>query len=245
MSRPTPVIVLVETAGTANLGAVARCAAAYGIPDLRLVNPQCEVDETSLMWACYGKRVLDERKTYETLEAALEGTGLAVAFTRREGKRRHRHHTLAQFCQEVLPNYESSLPLALVFGNEESGLANHHLAACHRFAEIPVVSEDGSLNLSHAVAVGLYEIVGRETSTQPPEPGSPMEEPVDALLLQQILERSTETLQMAGYPHHRGVLEEEVTKLKDIVLRSSLQSWEAGLLLGMLKQVAYRLKHGK
>ncbi len=245
MTRPSPVVVLVETAGPANLGAVARCAAAYGIDDLRLVKPQCEVDEMSLMWACYGRRVLDELKTYETLEAALEGTGMAVAFTRREGKRRHRHHTLAQFCQEVLPDYESSLPLALVFGNEESGLANHHLAACHRFAEIPVISDIGSLNLSHAVAVGLYEIVGRETFTQPPEPSSALEEPVDALLLQQLLERTTQTLQQAGYPHHHGVLEEEVTKLKDIVLRSKLQYWEAGLLLGMMKQIIYRLKHGE
>jgi len=235
--------VLVETQGSANLGSVARCAAAYGVTDLRLVAPQCQPDQSTLMWACYGKRVLEELRTFETLEEALSDLGLAVAFTRRDGKRRHRHHSLAQLCQEVLPRYQIEAPLALVFGNEESGLSNHHLAVCQRSAEIPVVASDGSLNLSHAVAVALYEVVGRESVVEPLLPKSYNEEPAAAEDLERLMERCFGTLQTAGYPHHRGVLEDEVSKLKNIVMRSSLQDWEVRLLLGMLKQVRYRLEH--
>lgn len=238
-----PIVILVETMGPANLGSVARSCAAYGITELRLVAPLCQPDESTKMWACYGQRVLDGMKTFDTLEDALVDVGLAVAFTRRDGKRRHRHHSLAQLSSEILPRFRSEAPLALVFGNEESGLSNAHLAACQYSAEIPVVATDGSLNLSHAVAVALYEVVGREREVMPPEPKSEHEAPAKAEDLERLMERCTQTLVAAGYPHHRGVLEEEVAKLKSIVLRSCLQDWEVRLLLGVLKQVRYRLEH--
>lgn len=243
MSHRQPIVVLVETMGAANLGAVARCAAAYGITDLRLAAPQCQPDESTLMWACYGKRVLEGMRSFDSLEAALSDVGLAVAFTRRDGKRRHRHHSLAQLRCEVLPQYRSDAPLALVFGNEESGLSNDHLALCQRTAEIPVLAQDGSLNLSHAVAVALYEVVGREREVMPPEPRSTNEFPAAAVDLERLMERCSSTLAMAGYPHHRGALEDEVSKLKNIVMRCGLLDWEVRLLLGMLKQVRYRLEH--
>lgn len=243
MTERPPVVVLVETMGPANLGSVARSAAAYGITDLRLAAPQCQPDESTLMWACYGKRVLQEMRIFQTLDEALADVGLAVAFTRRDGKRRHRHHSLAQLCQEILPRYQSEAPLALVFGNEESGLSNEQVRICQRSCEIPVLASDGSLNLSHAVAVALYEVVGREREVTPPAPRSEHEMPAAAEDLERLLERCSSTLAMAGYPHHRGLLEDEVAKLKNIVMRSLLQDWEVRLLLGMLKQVRYRLQH--
>ncbi len=243
MTRKPPIVILVETQGPANLGSVARSCAAYGITDLRLVTPLCEPDESTKMWACYGKRVLDGMRSFSSLEEATADAGLAVAFTRRDGKRRHRHHSLAQFVQEVLPQYQMEAPVALVFGNEESGLSNDHVALCQRTVEIPVIATDGSLNLSHAVAVGLYEVVGREREVMPPEPKSYHEMPAGAEDLERLMERTAGTLAMAGYPHHRGALEDEMSKLKNIVMRSALQDWEVRLLLGMLKQVRYRLEH--
>lgn len=231
--------------GPANIGSVARSCAAYGVSELRLVAPACEPDESTLMWACYGKRVLDSMRTFPSLEEALADIGLAVAFSRRQGKRRHRHHSLAQFRQEVMSDYQVSAPLALIFGNEESGLSNDHIYACQRSVEIPVLASDGSLNLSHAVAVALYEIMGREDNTKPPQPTSKNEEPALAEDLERLLEHSSLTLEAAGYPYHHGLLEREVARLKDIVLRSKLEDWEVRLLLGMLKQVRYRLVHPK
>lgn len=238
-----PIVVLVETMGAANLGSVARTCAAYGVSDLRLVAPMCQPDESTLMWACYGRRVLEGMRIFNTLEEALDRTGLSVALTRRHGKRRHRHHNLAQFHETVWPHYQGAGPLALVFGNEESGLSNPDIQSCQRSVEIPVLASDGSLNLSHAVAVTLYEVVGRERTVTAPEPQSNHELPALASDLERLIEQSSQTLDAAGYPYHRGSLEHEVARLKDIVLRSSLQDWEVRLLMGMLKQVRYRLEH--
>lgn len=242
MNDAQPILILVETQGPANLGAIARCAAAYQIQEVRLVSPQCEVDDTTRMWACYGSRVLERLTTYPDLPSALTDVGVAVALTRRDGKRRHKHHSLAQFSEQVLPKYEASGRVALVFGNEESGLANHHLAACQHSAEIPVLASDGSLNLSHAVAITLYELVGRPREF--PEAAPTVHERLAGeQRLGLLMDASRETLALAGYPHHRSNLEDELSKLKEIVMRSQLQEWEVRLLLGMLKQARHRFRH--
>jgi len=48
--------------------------------------------------------------------------------------------------------------VALVFGNETSGLSNEELARCQRFVVIPSNPAYGSLNLAAAVQVVCYEL---------------------------------------------------------------------------------------
>ena len=164
MSEQTPpVVVLVETMGPANLGSVARSAAAFGLTGFRLVTPRCEVDEETLKWACYGKRVLPNLQVYDDLRTALQDVSVSVALSRREGRSRHKHFPLPLLAEKVLPELASGGDIAFVFGNEESGLSREHLKECHFSAEIPVVAGDGSLNLAHAVTVTLYEWVGRSS----------------------------------------------------------------------------------
>jgi tRNA (cytidine32/uridine32-2'-O)-methyltransferase len=48
--------------------------------------------------------------------------------------------------------------VALVFGNERTGLENEELARCHAMVRIPSVDDFSSLNLSQAVQVMAYEL---------------------------------------------------------------------------------------
>ncbi len=197
------------------------------------------------MWACYGSPLLDRLTVFQNLAEATKDLQLAVALTRREGKRRHRHHTLSELCLQVLPEYPDLKSVGLVFGNETSGLANHHLDLCARSAEIPVVAREGSLNLAHAVTVALYEFVGRKLShpSETVATDNPNERPAQGRDLKELLRRTEETLSLADYPRHCSTLEEEMAKLQDLVFRSPMEDWEVRLLQGMLKQVRYRLTH--
>ena len=47
--------------------------------------------------------------------------------------------------------------VALLFGNERTGLENHHMRAVHATALISTGREKSSLNLSHAVGISLHE----------------------------------------------------------------------------------------
>ncbi len=237
-----PVVVLVETNGPANIGQVARSAAAFGLSSFRLAAPRCRPDESTLMWACYGKRVLQRVETFPDLASALADCELAVALSRREGRARHRHYSVRALAESVLPSHPGGGKIALVFGNEESGLALEHLKLCQFSAEIPVVAPDGSLNLAHAVSVTLYELLGRPLESGGlPEPKNDHEEEASAVEIKSLLTRCSETLFKAGYPRHRSTLEEEMVKLTTLVSRSRLEKWEVRLLMGMLKQINYRL----
>ena len=242
MSRQLPVVVLVETMGSANLGAVARTAAAFGLSGFRLVSPRCEVDEETRKWACYGQRVFPGIEVFDDLHAALKDITFAVALSRREGRSRHKHYHLPLLAEKILPDLPDQR-LAFVFGNEESGLSLEHLKACHCSAEIPVVAADGSLNLAHAVTVTLYEWIGRNRSTDsPPPPKNRHEEPASPERIRDLMERCRELLAQVGYPHHRSTLEEEMVKLEAVAAKAQLEDWEARLFFGMIRQIEYRLQ---
>ena len=192
-----PILILVQTMGSANLGSVARTAAAYNLDGFRLVAPRCKLNQESKMWACYGERLFPNIRSFETLKEALEDVDIAVGLSRRSGRYRHRHFDLATLKEAVLPSVlTDETQTAYVFGNEESGLSRADLDLCHYSAEIPVLAHDGSLNLSHAVSITLYEVLGRPTSsTEKPEPKSVHEEAAPMEQVADLLRKGRATLE--------------------------------------------------
>ena len=224
--------------GSANIGSVARSTAAFGLDKLRLVSPRCKMDQKTSMWACYGKRVLEKVEFFEDLDSALSDLDTAVAMTRQDGKSRHRHYSLAEYSEELVPTFAEESKVGLVFGNEESGLANHHLKSCRCSAEIPVVATDGSLNLAHAVSITLYELIGRKIQTKPQKAAKSIhQEKANAQRLRELFENCQQTLASANYPSHASTLEKESVKLQTIINRCGLENWEVRTLLGMVKEV--------
>jgi tRNA/rRNA methyltransferase len=229
-------VVLVETQGEANIGAVARSMTCFGVEDLVLVAPRCRPGAEALRWACQGRPLVERARVVDSLAEALEGVNVAVALTRRAGKRRHRMSSPQALAEEILPRY---LParVALVFGNEESGLANEHLELCTRLVRIPTHPRLGSLNLAHSVTIMLYELLGR---------GQPAASRAGAALASpqaraDMMKELSSTLAALGYPAHRATLGEEMAKLAGILERASLEEWEVRFLLGMFRHLRRRL----
>ena len=227
-------VVRVETQGDANIGAVARSLACFGVAELVLVNPRARLSENAFNWAVHGKPVLESARQCATLAEAVEGTTLAVALTARHGKRRHRMVTPSQFHEEVWPQFPPASRLALVFGNEESGLDNASLDFCQRLIKIPTHPGHTSLNLAHSVTIMLYELLGREGR---PSLGGKALELASAADCQRLLAEAGSFLAEWGYPSHQATLEEELVKLADIAQRSRLEAWEIRFLLGMLRHI--------
>lgn len=250
-SSSTLRLILVETEGTANLGAIARTAAAFGLSELRLVAPRCKIDEETEKWARYGTRVLERIEVFADLPTALADVSFAAAMSRRSGRDRYRHYALPVFHQDVFPQFASSVrQCAVVFGNEKRGLARHHLRACHCSVEIPVLTDDGSLNLAHSVSITLYELLGRPSGLTQSLPDRPREDEKDrnpgqgkasSLQLQALIKRCEHLLRQVGYPKHGASFEEEMVKLQAVVLRGGLRQWEHRLLLSMIAQIQYTL----
>jgi tRNA/rRNA methyltransferase len=154
-------VVLVSPRGGANVGSVCRAMKNMGAGALYVVDGRYDRSEARRM-AVHAGDVFASRQEVDTLSQALKGTGTVVGTTARGGAYRERAEDVRAVCAELAGELESEdpsmLPPVLVFGPEESGLANEHIAVCQRLISIPTAPEYTSLNLSQAVLVCLYEL---------------------------------------------------------------------------------------
>ena len=151
-------IILVEPQGPINVGSICRVMMNFGVSNLGLVNP-CD-DYRSLAsrrMALKAETILNQAAVFPTLEAAIADCHLAFGTTRRFGKYREDLLTPEQSATQAL-SQPGNGDVAFVFGREDRGLHTNELDLCHAFVTIPTDSDYPSMNLSHAVALFLYEL---------------------------------------------------------------------------------------
>jgi len=150
-------VVLVRTSLPANIGAAARAMHTMGISQLMLVRPARFPDADATALASGATAVLDAAHVVPTLDLALAGTRMSIAFTARP----------REFAGDVLPlraaaaaaiDRAASADVALVFGTEMSGLTNDELARCTAVATIATNPAYPSLNVAAAVQVAAWEL---------------------------------------------------------------------------------------
>lgn len=151
-------VVLVETRNPIHIGAVARSMANFGLRRLLLVRPRAFPHPEATRMAAAGLAVVEGARVCGSLEEALEGHSLALAFTRREGKSRRPFRTPREAAGRALAAASGGGAAALVFGREDHGLSNADLGLCPDVVVIPSDPACASLNLAQAVAVAAYEV---------------------------------------------------------------------------------------
>ncbi len=153
-----------------NIGSCARVAANFEMDDWVIVAPQCTWDTPEALKFATGisEEKLRNVRVVATLQEAVADCTASVGFTRRDGKIRKintRVHDIPVLFQGSSPS-----KVALVFGNEETGLTFEELESCTHLCSIPTSDAMGSMNLSHAVAVvtaPLYAAAHEESWQSP------------------------------------------------------------------------------
>ncbi len=159
MQGPRVRLVLVGTEGEINLGFIARLAANFGVEEVYLVSPSVDpFSEEVRRFAAHGAYMVDRFKIVDSLDEALQGVDLAACTSAKVGQKSDvlRHPVSArEFAEKIAPRYRS---VAAVFGRESVGLTRSEISRCHLLVHIPANPEYPVLNLSHAVAIVLYEL---------------------------------------------------------------------------------------
>ncbi len=152
--------VLVEPSHPGNVGAAARALKTMGFSRLVLVAPRVlhvQSDPEAVAMASGADDVLASAHVVSTLGEALSGVHWSIALTARTREygppRLAPRAAAAHACTQV-----ESGDIALVFGNERTGLANEHVEQCSALAHIPANPAYSSLNLAQAVQVLAYEL---------------------------------------------------------------------------------------
>jgi tRNA C32,U32 (ribose-2'-O)-methylase TrmJ len=111
------------------------------------------------------------------------------------------------------------------------------LSYCHWLVHVPTRAEHQSMNLGQAAAVCLYELARgkRSFEERTKKAGASME------TVERITEAMLDCLVRSGYVAARSEeLAEE--KLRRMVRRFSLEEGDAGVLLGMVSKIEWRLR---
>lgn len=164
-------VILVGPEQGANVGFVARTMACYGVTDFRIVGaPGIAADEGAKKTGKAGSHLLESVRYFENAASAVADCNFSFGFTRRPREPGQRiqdledavtdwRKTRVQNSLTVSPSF-ANLRTALVFGRESQGLFRDETTALSHLVRITMPGESLSLNLSHAVAIGLYAFLG-------------------------------------------------------------------------------------
>ena len=161
--------VLVRPRHDGNVGAVVRVAANFGIAEVAVVAPGCDLEGSDFRRMAMGAERLVALRVVGTLDEAVDGTEVVVATT--SGRARDPRHLLTP--EEVAARLGASAvaAVAVVFGSERGGLRLDELRRSHMVMTIPADPAFPTLNLVQAVAVALAAL--RRGCLEPPRPADP------------------------------------------------------------------------
>jgi len=185
LSRFAVVLCRAEEGG--NVGSACRAMKTMGVSRLILAGcPGFEADRVRTM-AVHAFDLFEAAESFPDLGSALAGFSLTAGFTRRRGQLRKAFSLSAQaFAAMALrrplgPEGRAGA-VALVFGNERTGLTEKELGLCSLAAHIPSAAVFPSLNLAQAVQIACYELrrqaIGERDGSAVPVSRSETEESV-------------------------------------------------------------------
>ncbi len=227
---------LVETRNPLNIGAAARAMANFGFARLRVVQPY-DVAFREARSAVGAAPLLQAAEECAGTADAITDSLLVVGATSL-GHRELRHPVRRlEYGARIVKRALAQGPVALLFGSEKFGLSNDDLSHCHWLLRIPTVDPGLSMNLGQAVALCLYELARNPKAVQARPariaPASAAEnEQVTALLL--------DALRQSGYVNPATAASTE-QKARRLVRRLNIAARDAPVLLGMLRQILWKL----
>lgn len=225
-------VVCLEIENPGNLGAIARVMKNFGLKNLILINPKCKKNDLEAVHrAKHAKHVLKRAKIVGM--DSLKNFDYIIGTTSKLGTDYNIPRT--PITPEELGKRIVSIKskkIAILLGKESSGLTNKEILMCDFIVTIPADKEYPALNISHALAIILYEIfnkINKEKITDF-EMASKKEKEVILKLINKIINK------MEFATQEKKETQKKVWKR--IVGKAMLTKREAFALLGFLKKLS-------
>lgn len=158
MNLSNVVVILSRPEESRNVGAVCRAMANNSLKTLRIVGKKSDFDEERVrILAIHAASIWENAQFFDSITEAAKDCTIIAGTTRRRGKKRGKLLLPEEFA-DTADQISSDGKIAIVFGNERTGLEEDELDECTMGVTIPSSEEFGSLNLSHAVQIISYQI---------------------------------------------------------------------------------------
>ncbi len=224
-------IVLCRPDESRNIGSVCRAMANADIKKLRIVGCKDDYNDVHIKTlSIHAYSIWEHAEFFSSLEDSVKDCVIAAGTTRRKGKKRKDKLLLPEEFALHVQAFPSG-NIALVFGNERTGLTDNELSVCNAGITIPSHSTFPSLNLSHAVQILTYTIFRAE------KPRSPGYIPITRQRLEETTSIISANLKTMGFFTLAGK-EDMENFWKGILSRAALSEGEAVYLEKMFTKTA-------
>lgn len=228
-------LVLVRPRNPENLGAAARAMANFGLSDWAWVAPDVADLAPARRLAVHAGERLESAHRVESLGDAVADCAWVVGTSSRRvaGKRRIAPRELAA---EAVERSRGGR-VAIVFGDERSGLTNEEIRRCHDLSAVPTSEEQPSLNLAQAILLYAYELrMAALAARPPPRQPAPRAAPATDDEVERVRNALTEMLRRGKFLVHPD--RHAVRDLMAPLIRAQPGRKEARLWLAALAAVA-------
>ena len=230
---PEVVVVLVAPKNEGNVGAVARAMKNFGARRLVLVDP-CPIGDEARKRAMHGADILDAAVTAASLEASVVGVDLVAGTTGIATSSEKKFLRIAMTPRGFAERVASvDGTVAVLFGREDFGLLDEELARCDILVSIPASPRYPVLNLSHAVAIVLYELFSAKRAGGRLREASGEEKELLHGALADLMEAT-------DYPPHLRARTKVM--FRRLLGRATPSKWEFHALMGVLQRATKRIR---
>ncbi len=223
-------VVLVELKIPENVGFIARVLKNFGYENLWLY--KCKVTEESFKTAANARDLLEKARKIEDLNSFLSKFNLVVGTTGISGGD-YRYFRKPMLTPNELKEFIEG-EVAILFGREDYGLLNEELEMCHVLVKIPTSDIYPVMNVSHAVAVILYELSSKKTSE---------EKLATAGDIEIMINKVSELMELIDFPAVRR--KREIVTLRRVLGRARMRDYEFESLMGIFTKTISFIKRLK
>jgi 23S rRNA (guanosine2251-2'-O)-methyltransferase len=142
------VLVLDGVTDVRNFGALSRTAECMGVNGILIpTRGSAQINQDAMKTSSGALNYLPVARTMRLKDEVknLKNSGLTVVGITEKGA-------------DVLGEHDLTGPIALVLGNEETGITKEILTICDQLIQIPMTGKVSSLNVSVAAAMGIFEV---------------------------------------------------------------------------------------
>jgi tRNA/rRNA methyltransferase len=224
-------VVLIEPEHPGNIGSVARVMANFGIRDLVLIHPKCRINSDTRRLAKNANYIIDKAKVngFSILGKfdCLVGTTSKLGTDYNIPRSPMTPDQLADKLKGI-----KDRKIALILGRESEGLRNNEVKLCDFMVTIPTSRNYKALNVSHALAVLLYEIYRSKNTKEMMKPYTP----ISGKEKEQILKLLREAMKKMDFSNEKKK-ETQMKVWKRMITKSFMTKREAYALMGFLKKI--------
>jgi tRNA/rRNA methyltransferase len=212
-----------------NVGYVARVMKNFGLRQLYVIGTR-ELPKTASKFASHGSDIIDSAR-FVTFEELLQMFDVVIGTTAiTAGRGRNALRKTITLGGLALTGIDPTRTV-VVLGRDTTGLKNEELEFCDLVLHVSTGTAYSTLNISHALAIILYELSGFRRRTS---------RPMERKYLDMILRNLQRMTELSGCPIHRQ--DRVIRVFRKALVESCLDDNDATTILGALRKTNLALE---